>query len=91
MSEKIDYIDRYDALGGIGGPWPKASKASCRTCEGMHVVPVFKDNMDEPFRTLWLEAENKNPTDDGWHFVMCPDCWCLPCGGKGRLTQGGRG
>jgi hypothetical protein len=28
----------------------------------------------EPWKTLWIEAEKKEPTEDGWHFVQCPDC-----------------
>lgn len=63
--------DRYDAL-GIPEPNPKTM---CKGhCEGTGMVPVDKDNMEEPWHTLWLEAEAEEPTDDGWHFVTCPDC-----------------
>lgn len=37
---------------------------------------------DDPrLRALWDEAERLNPSDDGWHFVCCPDC-----GGTGKQT-----
>jgi len=43
-------------------------------CEGVGVVPIKFDDREEPWHTLWLEAEAKELTDDGWHFVKCPDC-----------------
>lgn len=30
------------------------------------VGPVFKE--------LWLAAEKESPSEDGYHFVRCPDC-----------------
>jgi len=66
---KYEFTDRYQAL---GIPYPKCE---CNgQCEGTGFVPVTKDDTEEPFRTLWLEAEAKEPSDDGWHFVKCPDC-----------------
>ena len=29
---------------------------------------------DERYQKLWDEAEAKEATDDGWHFVKCLDC-----------------
>lgn len=29
---------------------------------------------DERLIKRWHEAEEKEPTKDGWHFVVCPDC-----------------
>lgn len=43
-------------------------------CEGTGFVPILKDEKSRKWRKLWLEAENKKPADDGWHFVPCPDC-----------------
>lgn len=28
----------------------------------------------EKYYALWLEAEQAAPADDGWHFVVCPEC-----------------
>jgi hypothetical protein len=48
----------------------------CRgQCEGTGMVPVkLREETDQRFVSLWHEAEAKEPTDDGWHFVRCPDC-----------------
>lgn len=48
----------------------------CRgPCEGMGVFPLKADDLSElGLRVLWLEAEAKEPADNGWHFVKCPDC-----------------
>ena len=43
-------------------------------CEGMGWVPIHKNDMEEPFHTLWLEAKiHKNQDEDGWRIVKCPD------------------
>ena len=77
MSE-FEFIDRYDAL-GIPHPDPETM------CEGQYEgigwVPCQK-NDEPPFDALWLEAEKVKPTEDGWHFVKCPDC-----GGTGKRKQ----
>jgi hypothetical protein len=66
-----EFTSRYDAL-GMNPPDPETM---CKgQCEGTGWVPVAKDDTEEPFHTLWLEAEATKPTDDGWHFVKCPDC-----------------
>lgn len=67
----IEFTDRYEAL-GIPAPDPKTV---CQgECEGTGVVPVGRDDMEEPWRSLWLKAEEEKPTDDGYHFVVCPSC-----------------
>lgn len=43
-------------------------------CEGMGCVPIARGEDDPRFAALWLAAEARKPTDDGWHFVVCPDC-----------------
>jgi uncharacterized C2H2 Zn-finger protein len=40
----------------------------------MGFIPISADNMEEPYHSLWLEAEKKETTEDGYHFVKCPSC-----------------
>lgn len=68
---KIEFTDRYQAL---GIPYPDPETMCDGQCEGTGFVPIRSDDMEEPWRTLWLEAEKKKPTDNGCHFVICPDC-----------------
>jgi hypothetical protein len=42
-------------------------------------VRVGSSSEDADYQKLWQEAEDKEPTDDGWHFVKC-----LDCGGTGK-------
>lgn len=79
------FLDRYSVL-GIPRPDPKT--VCMGRCEGTGVVPVpppperkgergslrMKPETDRRFRKLWDEAEAVKPSDDGWHFVKCPDC-----------------
>jgi hypothetical protein len=67
----VNVFNRYEAL---GIPWPNPETMCLGQCEGTGIVPVAKDDPEEPFHTLWLAAEAKKPSDDGWHFVVCPDC-----------------
>jgi hypothetical protein len=64
----IEFTDRY------GGQYPNVGTCCDGMCEGTGIIPVDKDDMEEPYRSLWLKAEEKDPTEDGWHFVECPDC-----------------
>jgi len=67
----MEFTDRYRAL-GIDYPDPKAM---CKgQCEGTGWVPTDKDKPGTIWRKLWEEAEAKCPSDDGYHFVKCPDC-----------------
>jgi hypothetical protein len=68
---EFEFTDRYKAL---GIPYPDPETVCDGQCEGTGFVPIHKDDMEEPFHTLWLEAEKQNPTDDGYHFIKCPDC-----------------
>ena len=43
-----------------------------KSAKGCHVVEEIEE--DERLHSLWLEAEAKEPAEDGWHFVKCPDC-----------------
>ena len=80
---KIEITDRYEAL-GIPRPDPETMCEG--QCEGIGWIPVYMntenikgslsrdDEKDPQLITAWQEAEKIKPTDDGWHFVKCPDC-----------------
>jgi hypothetical protein len=74
----FEFTDRYQAL---GIPYPDLDTMCLGQCEGTGWVPVSSNDMEEPFRALWLEAEKASPADDGCHFVKCPSC-----GGSGKKT-----
>ena len=75
----IEATDRYDVTGPHNG---------CDgDCEGTGFVPIFmakgdhgpglirvQDETDPTYIALWEEAEKKQPTQDGYHFVRCPKC-----------------
>ena len=63
-------VDRYTA---IGIPHPDPETVCHGQCEGMGFVPT-QFTKEEPWHTLWLNAELEKPSDGGWHFVKCPDC-----------------
>jgi hypothetical protein len=87
--------DRYDAL-GVPRPHPRIMCRA--QCEGTGYVPVFlaegrayletpsavvmEDDQDPRLVAAWRQAEAEQPTDDGWHFVECPDC-----GGTGARVE----
>ena len=70
----IEFTDRYKAT---GTPYPDPETMCKGQCDGMGWVPVHKDDPNDDdgnWNDLWLEAEKKTPTDDGYHFVICPTC-----------------
>ncbi len=67
----MEFTDRYKAL---GIPYPDPQTMCKGQCEGIGRVPIHRDDMEEPFHTLWLEAESKTPMDDFYHFILCPEC-----------------
>ena len=67
----IELTNRYDAL---GVPLPDPDTMCLGRCEGTGWVLIPKDEMEEPWRSMWLEAEAKEPVADGWHEFVCPDC-----------------
>ena len=57
---EYEFTDRYKAL---GIPYPDPETVCKGQCEGTGWVPVrFSDN-DEPLRSLWIEAEEKQRSD----------------------------
>ncbi len=65
MSE-FEFTDRYKAL---GIPYPDPATMCKGLCEGIGYYPE-----NDPANPLWIKAENEKPSEDGWHFVECPDC-----------------
>jgi len=68
---KIEFTDRYKAL---GIPYPDPMTMCHGLCEGTGWVPIHKNDPEESWKTLWLEAEKKSPSDDSYHFVKCIEC-----------------
>jgi hypothetical protein len=65
-SVELVFTDRYDIFGPPNG--------CTGQCEGTGVVPIQEGEQDPVFKQLWEEAEAEHPSDDGWHFVPCPEC-----------------
>lgn len=66
FSESFDESERENAFGPNNG---------CDgDCQGTGWVPVSKDDMGNPYRGLYVQAELDSPSNDGWHFVPCPKC-----------------
>ncbi len=66
MPSDLRIITRYDILGppnGCDGP-----------CEGTGWVPLQRGETDPILARLWQQAEEREHSDDGWHFVACPKC-----------------
>lgn len=76
MTEKLEISTRY---GPAGSPMPDPETMCNGQCEGTGKVPIPADETSPEWKTLWVEAEKKSPSDDGWHFVDCPTC-----GGTGK-------
>lgn len=87
---KIEFTDRYAALGmdlpdpktmckgpcegtGVvpikGEGWEQKKRGM-----GGLVSLGGPSSVDPRYQKLWDEAEAKQETDDGWHFVKCLDC-----------------
>lgn len=83
MSEPFEFVDRYSAT---GTPYPDPETICPGQCEGMGCVPVYMETgrapdgqavlitEDPELICRWQAAEAKCPSDDGWHFVICPVC-----------------
>jgi len=68
---RLELTNRYNAM---GIPEPDPETMCDGECEGTGVVLVPSDEMSEPWRSLWLEAEKEGSDHTGWHVVRCPDC-----------------
>lgn len=63
------FMSRYE-----DGALPDPTTMCRGSCQGTGEVPVKNDDMSEPFHALWLKAEAKERSSDGWHFIICPEC-----------------
>lgn len=68
---KIKIIDRYTAL---GIPYPDPKTICNGQCEGTGVLPIYMDEDNKIFKQLWDKVEKKKHAEDGWHFIVCPEC-----------------
>ena len=63
---EIEFVSRYDVFGPSNG---------CKgRCEGTSFIPVKENHSNILFRFEWYLAEARYATDDGWHFIPCPEC-----------------
>jgi hypothetical protein len=76
MSERIEITNRYIAL---EIPYPNPETVYKGPCEGTGFVPIDSGELNPILKRLWSEAEEKEHSEDGWHFVKCPEC-----GGTGK-------
>lgn len=67
----MKFTDRYQAL---GIPYPDPKTCCKGRCEGTGLIPVRAENANEEFRRRWEVAEKEHPAEDGWHFIVCPEC-----------------
>jgi len=62
-----------EALRAIADKWEQTME-ECSSCHGTGFVSIHENNINSPWRELWLQADKENITGDGWHRVPCPDC-----------------
>jgi hypothetical protein len=85
----VQFTDRYEALGiprpstltcctgsceGTGHVPVFIDTSAAATKRGASGCRPVDEELDPRLRELWQQAEATHPTDDGWHFVRCPDC-----------------
>lgn len=94
--DNVIFEDRYTAA-GIDYPDPETVCKG--QCEGMGTIPVYvrtaqqiikdpsfityESETNKVLLKLWEELEKISPTDDGYHFVKCPECK-----GTGKRSEG---
>ena len=84
----MQFTDRYEALGIDPPSLLTVCRGQCEGTGRIPVfmnTPTLaasrpadwigcQDETDRKLVALWHEAEATEPTDDGWHFVTCPQC-----------------
>lgn len=91
-------VDRYEALGINPPDPATMCQGECEGTgyvpvyfsEGDHrdfdlaraLFSPSEEDYTRRYYTAWLEAEREQATNDGWHFVKCPDC-----GGSGKRRE----
>jgi len=53
---KYEFTDRYQAL---GIPYPDSETMCKGQCEGIGWVPIHFSETEEPWRSLWIQAEER--------------------------------
>lgn len=87
IAKAFEISDRYTAL---GIPHPDIDIMCDSYCEGTGWIPVYmhkgdpkygeedhaygEDEKDPVLVKSWEDAEEAEASDDGYHFVKCPDC-----------------
>ena len=85
----IEFTDRYSATGtpypnpetmceghceGMGCVPVYDLRGDPKAEQPTQIMAIDYNERDPELVARWEAAEAKNPTDDGWHFVVCPDC-----------------
>lgn len=96
LGEKTEFTDRYKAMGipypdaktmckgpceGTGVVPIKGEGWEQKQGVGGLVSMGGPSSMNVEYQKRWQAAEEKEATDDGWHFVKCADC-----NGSGKRT-----
>ena len=74
MSLVLETLSEFEFVSRYGDSLLDPDTMCKGQCEGTGWVPIADNDYDEPWRSLWLKAEQREPTDDGWHFAECPEC-----------------
>jgi len=56
----------------VSAPYP--IKCGGLTIRRFPPETLEEEAMEKELERRWREAEKKKPTDDGYHFVICPVC-----------------
>jgi len=68
MSLVLETLSEFEFVSRYGDSLLDPDTMCKGQCEGAGWVPIADNDYDEPWRRLWLKAEQREPTDDGWHF-----------------------
>jgi hypothetical protein len=84
---QIEFIDRYSVFGPPNGckgdcegtgfiPWrePTGKPDVDARMGGVESVAHLRDIKAPIYRVIWYLVEAKQATDDGYHFIPCPQC-----------------
>lgn len=52
----------------------KNKEKPCKICGDDKVIAISKDEQDPKLKLLWEEANQVDPSVDGWQVMPCPVC-----------------